>query len=158
MAIAHMIYGYIGVGKTTFAKRLEQRFAAVRFTHDDWMARLFGEDPPADHYAEYVRRIDILMESYWTRCLELGIDVVLDLGFWRRSQRDEIRQKVAGVGASSRIYRVWCPDDEAWRRVDQRNKDNDKTLYIARNTYDVLRSRVEELGADEEYEDAQGGR
>lgn len=43
MATAHLIHGYIGAGKTTFARRLETELPAVRFTHDEGMARFFRD-------------------------------------------------------------------------------------------------------------------
>ena len=32
MATAHLIYGYLGAGKTTFAKKLERELPAIRFS------------------------------------------------------------------------------------------------------------------------------
>ncbi|TNC16089.1 hypothetical protein FF100_02150 [Methylobacterium terricola] len=52
MPTAHLLFGFLGSGKTTLARDLEQRHRAVRFTPDVWMARLFGEDPPADSLSE----------------------------------------------------------------------------------------------------------
>jgi predicted kinase len=52
MPTVHMIHGYLGAGKTTFARRLEQELPAIRFTHDEWMARLYGIDPPVEHFAD----------------------------------------------------------------------------------------------------------
>ena len=48
MPTVHMIHGYLGAGKTTLARRLEREAPAIRFTHDEWMARLYGIDPPAE--------------------------------------------------------------------------------------------------------------
>jgi AAA domain len=44
MTTAHRIHGFLGVGKTTLARQLEQRIPAIRFSHDEWMARLYGFD------------------------------------------------------------------------------------------------------------------
>lgn len=41
--IAHLICGFIGSGKTTFARKLEKETGAARFTKDEWMVRLFGK-------------------------------------------------------------------------------------------------------------------
>jgi predicted kinase len=95
-----MIHGYLGTGKTTFARQLEQDLPAIRFTHDEWMARLYGEDPPVEHFADYYARVRSLIDSLWPRCLELGSDVVLDLNFWSRRERDEARRVVAAFGAT----------------------------------------------------------
>jgi predicted kinase len=123
MATAHLIHGFIGVGKTTFARQLEERLPAIRFSHDEWMARLYGDDPPVEHFAEFYRRVWEQMEGVWPRCLELGLNVVLDFGFWTRRERDAVRATVATMGAQSRLYRVTCSEEEAWRRIERRNAD-----------------------------------
>jgi predicted kinase len=151
MATAHLIYGLIGSGKTTLAKRLEQEFAAVRFTPDDWMARLFGADPPEATFQEKAATILGLMEPLWTRCLSIGVDVVLDFGFWRRSERDRARELAAGVGARIRLYALECSDEIALQRVEARNGALQGSLYIAPATFKLLRHRIEPLGEDEPF-------
>jgi predicted kinase len=48
LATVHLIHGCLGAGKTTFAKKLAEEVNGVRFNPDEWMVRLYGEDPPAD--------------------------------------------------------------------------------------------------------------
>jgi len=150
MPTAHLIHGFLGVGKTTLARRLAETVPAIRFSHDEWMARLYGNDPPVEHFPEFYRRVSEQLEQVWPRCLELGVDVVLDFGFWTRRERDAFRAKVAAVGALARLYRVTCFEEEAWRRIEKRNTDLQGSLYIARNTFEILRRRFEPLGSDEE--------
>jgi predicted kinase len=149
MATAHLLFGYLGSGKTTFAKHLEVEHRAVRFTPDEWMARLFGDDPPEESFAEKAEAILELLEPLWTRCLSLGVDVVLDYGFWSRKERDEVRAVVERLGASAYLYRLECPDDEARRRIEARNQADDRSLYIAPATYDALWRHFEPLDVDE---------
>jgi predicted kinase len=149
MATAHLIHGYLGAGKTTFARRLERDLPAVRFSHDEWMARLFGEDSPAELFQARRQRIWELMAVQWARCLELGLDVVLDLGFWTRAERDAVRAQVAAIGADCRLYQLACPENEAWARIEARNRDLAGSLLITRNTFEVLKSRFEPLSDDE---------
>ena len=111
--------------------------------------RLYGEDPPADLFAEYHRRVSEQIASLWPRCAELGIDVVLDVNFWSRRERDDTRARAAAVGANSRLYRLACSDDEAWRRIEKRNRDLRGALFIARETFELLKERFEPLDADE---------
>ena len=151
MATAHLLFGYLGSGKTTFARRLEVEHKAVRFTPDEWMARLFGDDPPEETFPEKAEAILELLEPLWTRCLTLGLDVVLDYGFWRRKERDQVRAVVERIGANACLYRLECPDDEARRRIEARNQADDRGLYIAPATYDALRRRFEPLDADEAF-------
>ncbi|HEX4741271.1 MAG TPA: AAA family ATPase [Caulobacteraceae bacterium] len=153
MATAHLLHGYIGAGKTTLAKRLEREKNAICFTPDEWMARLFGEDPPAETFQEKVSAVLELLEPLWIRCLALGIDVVLDYGFWRRGERDLTRQVVEGLGAKAVLYHLTCDDQVARSRVERRNRST-ASLYIAPATFDLLRHRFEPLDADEERVEA----
>lgn len=105
MPTAYLLFGHPGSGKTTLAKRLERELRAVRFTPDEWMARLFGEDPPADTFADRAAAIQQLMQPLWRQCLVAGADVVLDDGFWRRSERDAARAIAQDVGATAVLGR-----------------------------------------------------
>jgi predicted kinase len=147
--LAFLLHGYLGVGKTTLARKLEAEHAAIRFTHDEWMRALHGNDPPEAFFADHAGRVSGLIEATWTRCLELGLNVVLDLGFWSRSERDRTRALIAQLGGECRLYRLTCPDVIARQRIAGRNRDLDASLVIAPATYDALKARFEPLGADE---------
>ena len=151
MPTAHLVFGFLGSGKTTLSKRLELQHRAVRFTPDEWMARLFGEDPPADTFQDRAAAILDIMQPIWTRCLSLGVNVVLDYGFWSRTQRDAVRAMVRELGATAILWSVSCSDEEARRRVTLRNSSADRSLFIAPATFDLLKSRVEPLGVDEAH-------
>jgi hypothetical protein len=75
MATAHLLFGFLGSGKTTLAKELEERHRAMRFTPDEWMARLFGEDPPVAIFKE--RRPPSSIS--WNRCGRAACALVLML-------------------------------------------------------------------------------
>ncbi|WP_082766342.1 AAA family ATPase [Paramesorhizobium deserti] len=149
MATAHLIHGYLGSGKTTFSRRLEHQTSAIRFTHNEWMQRLYGKDPPEQQFAEYAKRVSFLMEELWVRCLRMNVDVILDFGFWSQAERDRIRSVITEFGADFRLYRLTCPDEIAWKRIQARNNAPDCSLYIAANTFSVLKARFEPLDEDE---------
>src|SRR5437764_613569 len=107
--VAHIVIGFIGSGKTTFARKLESETGAVRFTKDEWMVRLFGNTPPKDKFEEYDNRMASLAADMALACLKAGIDVIIDEGFWVREQRDEIREKVKKVGATPKVYYLKVP-------------------------------------------------
>jgi predicted kinase len=144
-----MIHGYLGAGKTTFARRLEQSLPALRLTHDEWMLRLYGEDPPQAQFQALYDHVTEQINLVWPRCVALGLDVVLDLNFWSRAQRDQVRATAARLGAEVRLYRLSRPDDEAWARIERRNGCLTDSLFIARNTFEALKARFEPLDEDE---------
>jgi predicted kinase len=150
---AFLLHGFLGVGKTTFAKRLEREQQAVRFTHDEWMSRLYGSSPPAAHFHDYAGRVSTTMEEVWTRCLELGTNIVLDFGFWSKAERAHVRALVAAHGGEPILYRLHCPADVAMERIAQRN-GRPGTLDITPETYRCLQIRFEPLGPDEPWLDA----
>jgi predicted kinase len=102
--LAHIIIGFIGSGKTTFARKLEKETGAIRFTKDEWMVRLFGNTPPKDKFEEYDNKMASLATDMALKCLKAGISVIIDEGFWVKEQRDEIREKVKNVGAIPKLY------------------------------------------------------
>ncbi len=107
--VAHIVIGFIGSGKTTFARKLEKETGAIRFTKDEWMVRLFGNTPPNDKFEEYDNRMASLATDMALKCLKAGISVIIDEGFWVKEQRDEIREKVKSVGATPKLYYIEVP-------------------------------------------------
>lgn len=149
MPTIHMIHGYIGAGKTTFARKLEQDLPAIRFTHDHWMTRLYGDNPPADQMPEMTERVSSLLQETWVNCVKMGLDTVLDLNFWSLSDRDETRRIAQELGVKTKLYALNLPEDEAWRRTQNRNQDLNGSFYISKNTFEVLKAQFEPLTPQE---------
>jgi predicted kinase len=144
-----LIHGYLGVGKTTLAKKLAAEQNAVRFSPDEWMTRLFGDDPPQETFWSRFDAIQAIIDELWPATVAAGASVVLDCGFWRRSFRDAVRERAMALGAEVQLIEVKCSDDAAWARIKRRNQDLQGSLVIVRDTYELLRVRFEPLGDDE---------
>jgi predicted kinase len=150
MATLHMIYGFVGAGKTTFAKTLEQSLPAVRFTHDEWMTKLYGENPPLEKFADYYDRVQELVWVYAERLLELEQDVILDSGFWSRVSRDEARAKAKALGTATKLYFLDTPEQVMLGRTRKRNENLQGSLYIDDHAFELFKTRFEPLGEDED--------
>jgi len=148
MPTIHMICGPLGSGKTTFARHLEGELPALRFTHDEWMAIVYGQDPPRDRFPDFFQRISTLINSLWPKCVDLGWDVILDLNFWKRRQREEVREMVAAHRGTAILYRLDCAKALAWQRIQKRNSDP-RALHIAPATFEALWPQFEPPGPDE---------
>ena len=143
--LAHVIIGFIGSGKTTFAKKLEQETGALRFTKDEWMISIFGHDPTIDRFATYDNRVSKLAVDVAMYCLKAGNDVIIDEGFWVRSQRDEIRQKLEKAGAKVQLYYVKNTHETMKQRVSKRNqKPTVDAFVISQEMYDGYKKYFEE--------------
>lgn len=151
VATLHMVYGFVGAGKTTFAKKLEHTLPAIRFTHDEWMNKLYGENPPLEYFADYYARVYDLIWVYTTRLLELKQDVILDCGFWSRGSRDEARAKATALGATYQLYFLDAPEEVLKERVRKRNENLQGSLYIDDEAFELFKSRFEPLYEYEEH-------
>jgi hypothetical protein len=148
-SVACLLHGYIGVGKTTLARRLEAERRFVRFTADEWMTQLFGDDPPAESFAESFGRVIELQQAMCRSVLRGGASVVIDWGLWTRDDRLRMRQLALDCGARPWLIALECDEVSARRRIQSRNDRLAGSLHISPNTYDVLRARFDPLGADE---------
>jgi predicted kinase len=121
MSTLHLIVGLPCAGKTTYAKHLELERRALRLTPDEWHTRLFGLDLEHPEHDARHGLIEAIMWDVAARALPLGIDVILDFGFWGKSERVDYRARAARVGASSRVHFLDVPEEELLARLEIRN-------------------------------------
>jgi len=117
MALLHLICGLPCSGKSTLAKRLEQELPALRLTPDEWMARLVGEGGDE-------KKREIVEAIQWEIALhavKLGINVILENGFWSRSEREDLRARAAAFGVKVKLHFLNVPLEELHRRLVARN-------------------------------------
>lgn len=142
---AHVVIGFIGSGKTTFAKKLEKETGALRFTKDEWVIAIFGHDPTFDGFETYDNRISKLAADVALYCLKAGNDIIIDQGFWVRSQRDEIRKKIETAGGKVQFYYVKNTHETMRQRISKRNqKPPADAFVISRQMYDGYKKYFEE--------------
>ncbi len=145
MAILHLMVGLPGSGKTTLARGLEGDFAALRLTVDEWHVRLFGMDVEdrsndADFATHNSRHgaIEALLWETASRVLTLGVDVILDFGFWTRRERDELRAKAHDLGVGFRIHFADAPEEVLLERIRARNSQ------LPSGTFHIPEARLKE--------------
>ncbi|MFB9995008.1 AAA family ATPase [Deinococcus oregonensis] len=125
MATLHLIVGLPCAGKTTYAKNLELEQSALRLTLDEWHIRLFGQDFTLEFvHPEHDARHQLIEDIMWdvaARALQLGIDVILDFGFWGKSEREEYRVRATALGAQSIVHFLNVPQEVLLSRLEDRN-------------------------------------
>lgn len=146
MPTLHLICGLAGAGKTTLAKRLEHQIPALRLTPDEWMARIVGDGYNVEKRAV----VETMQWEIAARALTLGIDVILENGFWTRRDRNDFRARAAAVGANTKLHFLDVPRDELWRRLAQRNAElPPDTFHIEEAQLDEWLTWFEPPTADE---------
>jgi PhnB protein len=98
----HLLLGPVGAGKSTFGLKLSEQIGGIRLTLDQWMVTLFSADRPLDGAMRwYVERAARSLEQIWAVACDVaarGVDVVLELGLLRRSDRLEFYGRVMDAG------------------------------------------------------------
>jgi predicted kinase len=111
-----LLCGLPASGKTTLARQLADAYGAVRLNPDEWELAL-GIDPFDEGFQAR------LEASFWElaqRLLVLGTSVVLEWGFWARSERDEKREAARRLGVPVELRFLDAPHEELVRRVTAR--------------------------------------
>jgi predicted kinase len=127
MPTLFMICGLPGSGNTTLARQIESEQRALRLSPDEWMARIVGEG-----YDEARRAaVESVQWEIAGRLLALGIDVILENGFWSRSERDGFKARARALGAETKLYFLDVDRNELLRRLALRN------VALPRDTFHV---------------------
>lgn len=116
-------------GKTTLAKQLELERDALRLTTDEWHIPLFGQDAEDPLHDERHAQIEAMLWGTARRALELGLDVILDFGFWAREEREDYRARAKRLGARSDVHFLDASKDELVQRLAKRNSQPSQSAF-----------------------------
>jgi predicted kinase len=112
-----LLCGLPASGKTVLARELAETYGAVRLNLDEWELAL-GVDPFDEGFQT---RLEAQFWALTQRFLVLGTSVVLEWGFWARSERDEKREAARTLGAAVELRFLDVPYEELVRRVVARH-------------------------------------
>lgn len=144
MTMIHAIDGKVGSGKSTFAKQLEKSTNSLRLTHDEWMTKLYGSNPPESEFEICYARVSELIYSVAEKVLSLDREIILDSGFWTNEARNEIFKWAQKRNIPITMYHIHCEDSVRKERVLTRtNELPDGIFYIDESTLEILDSRWE---------------
>ena len=130
MTILHLMVGLPRSGKSRWARTIEERTGALRFTPDEWHLRLFGQDADHPDHDGPHQAIEELIWEVAEAVLRQGGDVILDFGFWTRSEREAVTARAARLAASTRIHYANVLHKELLRRLRMRNESPCTKAFI----------------------------
>jgi predicted kinase len=121
MAILFLICGLPGSGKSTLARQLEQARPALRLCPDEWIATILADPQDTGELDRLRTPVETLQWELAQRALVLGVDVVLEYGFWSREERSFFRTQAEALGAKVELRYLEVSRDELWARLSRRN-------------------------------------
>jgi len=120
-----IVCGLPGSGKTAHAKRLEDKFSAIRFCPDEWMT-----DLSIDLYDEDRRaKLEALQWKLAQALLASGLAVIIEWGTWERSERDALRLRARALGAAVELHYLTVPLDVLFERIQQRGAESPPIVF-----------------------------
>ena len=132
MAALFMICGLPGSGKTTLAKELELSRPALRLCPDEWIASLLADVTDIVELDRLRTPVESIQWDVAKRVLSLGMDVVLENGFWSRDERASYRSQAEALGARVELRYLNVGRDELWARLSKRNANLPPGTFIVR--------------------------
>ncbi|WP_038177949.1 AAA family ATPase [Vibrio rhizosphaerae] len=129
MAKIYFICGFIGSGKTTYAKKLEQERKAFRFNADEWMIPLFGEHMAREVFDARLLTLKSLFQSSAIQMINLNVSVIFDFGFWTKSERLALTKWAKEHDLDFEFIYLDVSYEECQRRALQRNAVRGEHAY-----------------------------
>ena len=121
MATLFLICGLPGAGKTTLAKQLEDTHAALRLCPDEWIAAILADPHDMAELDRLRTPVETVQWEMAKRLLMLGVNVILENGFWSRAERASYRAQAEALGARVELHYLEVSQDELWTRLAKRN-------------------------------------
>lgn len=128
MSKVYLICGVICSGKSTLTRELGGKHRAITLSCDE-LTKAVGDDLGAAHDA-IALRLQRYLRDKAVELTSLGLNVILDWGFWRASDRAEMTRFLEARG----VDHEWHYMDVSWaqleRNIDRRNACPGPSDYV----------------------------
>ena len=147
MAKVIILVGKIGSGKTTWVNDRKKQKQMMLLSCDDLMLNLFARCLGEKH-GETERRCLKFLFGQAVELTEMGIDVVLDSGFWTKASRKAAKEYFAAMGIETNTYYFKIPDET---RIDRLERRNEQLAQSTKREYIIEKSLLARL--DKNFEE-----
>lgn len=151
MPTIHLMVGFMGFGKTTIAKQLENKIPAVRLTHDEFMVKLYGRNMPYADFHPNFKKVDEMLWDLAEKIIKSGTDVIMDYGFWSHNDRKKAYERAKTITDDVIFHNIYCDMSVAKQRILNRSAENQNELYISEDDFDNLAKQYEPWDYMDDY-------
>ncbi|MCI6277285.1 MAG: ATP-binding protein [Clostridium sp.] len=128
MATIYMLCGKVGSGKSTYAQNLKSDRNTFVLSYDELMLVLFDDCIGPAKHQDMVSRCKKFLFGQALQLLEMNIDVVLDFGFWTKSEREETKKFFSDKNIEVKLHYINPPYEVITEHLEIRNKAIDQGL------------------------------
>ncbi len=126
--VVYLLCGLPGSGKSTYAKEQEAK-GLVRLTLDEELFKRFGREFPSEKYSEFETKTKSELKDALKAAIANSRSVVLDYGFWKKSEREEYKQLIGLLGAEWKLLYFKIPMNTLKERLRLRNQTDTKNNH-----------------------------
>ena len=152
MAKVILICGKICSGKSTYAEQLRIHNNAVLLSTDEITLALFGQHC-GDKHDDYVERTQNYLFNKSLELIEVGVNVILDWGFWLKEERDYAREFYNSRNIEYEFHYIDI-SDEIWKyRLNKRNNAvlaNETSAYYVDDNLAAKFASIFEVPSEDE--------
>ena len=130
MATLHFICGKAASGKTTLARKLAERHAAVMFGEDEWLTLLNVEINSLADHQRHSKALKAALAPLVIRLLRLGVPVVFDFAGNTPVDRAWVRSLFESANAGHVLHHISASDETCKARLRLRNDTRPDGVYF----------------------------
>jgi predicted kinase len=130
MATLHFICGKAASGKTTLARELAARHAAVLFGEDEWLTLFDAEINSLTDHVRHSKRLKAVLAPLAVRLLQLGVPIVFDFAGNTPNDRAWVRSIFESANADHVLHYIVASDESCKARLRWRNETKPEGLYF----------------------------
>ena len=119
----YLLCGKMAAGKSTLARDLSEREAAILLVQDEWLSHLFpGDIVDVPTFAKFSSRLRAALADHICSLLSRGISIVLDFPGNTRAQRNWFRELFERANVDHELHFIDVPDEVCRAQLRERSR------------------------------------
>lgn len=145
--------GKMGVGKSTYSKKLANELNAVYLSEDDWLSAVYPEEiKNFDDYIKYSSRLKPLLKDHVRKILNSEISVVMDFPGNTKKQRAWFKEIFSDGNIPHKLIYLKADDQLCLKRLEQRRKSSpERARFDTEEVFHLVTSYFQAPTEDEGF-------
>jgi len=152
MAKIILLCGKVCSGKSTYANKIRLQYNAIILSCDELMLQLFDEQL-GDNHEVVLQNVQNYLYQLAEQIVIANTNVILDFGFWTRSERSKIKMYYDDKGIETELHYIKIVPSDWLCNIDKRNKNlrkyKNKNYYMDDNMKQLFSEQFQEPDSDE---------